>query len=1158
MTVPDSTPNELAPAWGEDVIYSEAVCHVDDVYYEGSEDEKYPDSATRKLRIEAVGRRYLEGHVPFLLSASLRGPFDKESGWVNPWRSKQRAATFKPPSPILDLKEASRLRNEPITRAQRGLISDSLECHLPSPESLKQATVTEPHPYLEEDELATVQSWRKSVHVPSLSRDSFWASTRAQITASAKKRRAKESEWLKRVANKKRKTYSSDPSFSKSPLVQRNPNPRVSPVRKLHSGGFGNSVHASPKRNPGRSLVSSQRSKSRVQWHGTKDDEGDQSEPDELVTSTPDASFGSAHGPLGSIPKRISPRRDMWKSAVLHIVGSEDELSQSEAAASTLSSPVSQRREGLPTCALNPNAVKQDPTASVGTQTSPPGGKQLNMRSEALHVIDLTDTDEKHDSARQNRDRPTATDDLANDFETQQDQSFCFRMRHNPEADAEDEIAGEMLLEESNQPEESASLKVAGLPNPPSHSPHVVDSTTMQHARGDNVGALSIEEAEQTETTDKPDVQFTMQHSADNHEIQALLSCDHNAGSLDSTSSNVSKNGDQQANTPLPPVQLVRGDFLATAGSQTGMDTSPPSPMDVSREQDHGCLDSALENEFQCGVDHAAAQEDGVLAPEAGHTVPAGSETELQQGHHASCSPSPVVSGNGSITARMVETAEPVATPGILDECLRPVDNDDAPMEEATACPADKDPNEFSFKNILHRLVPSSPWTRLSQLTSRSTSSLAPTAKVEGAGDKDLAETCCDFEARDDANELDFASSCSQHSFVNEQNDSTTAGALESVVPRQPSLEADLAAAATEPRRDDTLDEMVSEEDMETNETAHLPKASDNIRITESQQSPWTKTQLSQQAVLPSSHAPVATIQVSSSNDAQAGESQRAIPLEAQSPWSGGAHIAVDARPESAMTPHEAGCNAEEEGHAQDSQVSQSEPRPSTPEPQFAFKSFASFMSPSPERSRRQTGRTRLQGSGGSLPSAIKNPWSDSRANRRVSWALKPQDREDDTRQDLEGWESATSTSRRLSRQVSPPPSTPIGELPTSEDARFNKHFSAVASRTDGFLQKLIPTASQQVAQSPGLHGMAETFLAADVAGNDTEAADAGEQVEEPEADHDTAEPESQEPVDVVEDMFREMGDFLQVWDVDAELNHARKATNHEVQQVHITSQSPW
>ncbi|KAH6608229.1 hypothetical protein Trco_004542 [Trichoderma cornu-damae] len=73
-------------------IYCEAVSQPQDIYYEGSEDEDYDDAVTRRQRCEAAGQQFLAGRAPLLLSATLRGPFGEESGWVNPWRSKHRTA----------------------------------------------------------------------------------------------------------------------------------------------------------------------------------------------------------------------------------------------------------------------------------------------------------------------------------------------------------------------------------------------------------------------------------------------------------------------------------------------------------------------------------------------------------------------------------------------------------------------------------------------------------------------------------------------------------------------------------------------------------------------------------------------------------------------------------------------------------------------------------------------------------------------------------------------------------------------------------------------------------------------------------------------------------------------------------------------------------
>lgn len=54
------------------------------------EDESEEDADTRaakRRRIEKLGQDYLEGKPLFILTATLRGPFD--NGWVNPWKRKR-------------------------------------------------------------------------------------------------------------------------------------------------------------------------------------------------------------------------------------------------------------------------------------------------------------------------------------------------------------------------------------------------------------------------------------------------------------------------------------------------------------------------------------------------------------------------------------------------------------------------------------------------------------------------------------------------------------------------------------------------------------------------------------------------------------------------------------------------------------------------------------------------------------------------------------------------------------------------------------------------------------------------------------------------------------------------------------------------------------
>ncbi|KAK4695164.1 hypothetical protein P7C71_g2534, partial [Lecanoromycetidae sp. Uapishka_2] len=61
----------------------------EDVLYPGSDEEESADEDKRekkRLRIEILGRQYLEGKPLLIQTAGLRGPFERE--WINPWTSK--------------------------------------------------------------------------------------------------------------------------------------------------------------------------------------------------------------------------------------------------------------------------------------------------------------------------------------------------------------------------------------------------------------------------------------------------------------------------------------------------------------------------------------------------------------------------------------------------------------------------------------------------------------------------------------------------------------------------------------------------------------------------------------------------------------------------------------------------------------------------------------------------------------------------------------------------------------------------------------------------------------------------------------------------------------------------------------------------------------
>ncbi|GAB1313608.1 hypothetical protein MFIFM68171_03818 [Madurella fahalii] len=141
-------------------IYCEALHNPDDVLCPGSDDESYHSPADRRMRYEAQAQRFLEGKPVFLLSASLRGPFDRKSGWVNPWRSKSTSRT-----------KSVRRRRPPASRRatvdhhESSHVPDSSGYHLRTPErqGAPPRAINTPPRYMDDESFDRVWDWRDRV-----------------------------------------------------------------------------------------------------------------------------------------------------------------------------------------------------------------------------------------------------------------------------------------------------------------------------------------------------------------------------------------------------------------------------------------------------------------------------------------------------------------------------------------------------------------------------------------------------------------------------------------------------------------------------------------------------------------------------------------------------------------------------------------------------------------------------------------------------------------------------------------------------------------------------------------------------------------------------------------------------------------------------------
>jgi hypothetical protein len=206
--------------------------------------------------------------------------------------------------------------------------------------------------------------------------------------------------------------------------------------------------------------------------------------------------------------------------------------------------------------------------------------------------------------------------------------------------------------------------------------------------------------------------------------------------------------------------------------------------------------------------------------------------------------------------------------------------------------------------------------------------------------------------------------------------------------------------------------------------------------------------------------------------------------------------------------------------------------RSRTPEPQFSMKTMASFMSPSPQQKRRRF--TRASGSADSsvnVKSALRCPWSARKSNKRVSWAPLPDEKD-------------TGRPGKLC-QGSPPPENPK-EMASGEDLKFHQHFTAVTRRIEGKGQKRRLRSDQvhHLLTSPECDAMDDVVVTRTEVVNAGMATDVAKRLEQEAAgDMDVDRDASEEPMDIVEDVFREMSELLQTWDVETELEVARKQT---------------
>ncbi|KAF5024252.1 hypothetical protein F66182_3684 [Fusarium sp. NRRL 66182] len=998
----DALVDELALDWGQDTIYCEATCDPKDIFYEGSDDEDYDNPASRKIRIEAAGQRYLEGKTPFLLTALLKGPFDGDStSWVNPWRSKYRTAGALTGVRISPgkLARSARIRSNVSIPETVQPPNESLECHLPSPESLSQASKTESHPYLEEDELVKVHEWRSTVESAHGAKDQFWAST-PHGSASERKRKAKGSSWLKLLASKRRRTDVMESGSVDTPVPRRAQPPNSA------GDGFNISFESAPDRLPSSAIAA-------------------------------ERYFSTSHNEISVSEDELS----------------RDKIATDQAAADLSSSPLSY----LQYTPVPDPSVNSSSQGSLQQQTPSKGPLPRRHSMPDEHFArsqNLTD---------HNASKPGAA------FETQEDQSFCFKMRSKPTT------AGSAPNEEQSVANDNEDTW-SGLSSPDqdvqSLMSDIKDSTPMEER-------LDGQNLESATTEDQCGMTSPLSSISSENYDGFDLSEESSRDIMDiDDASSVTDSAVTSTNTDAgSPQSSTKAEIMAI----TPQSPSKPRQEDgFEEEEPHGTIDAACQLEAEDLSAHDTGSKEGPDNEEDDKfefpKIVSASTTCSKEASHLT-----------------LERQEAETTPS------KP-----APSG-ASSCVSTPSHAEFLLKaSVKKKFIPRSSWDKLSHLTRSPVRQNQPDKRATQSpteASSPISTRGIKICARPSSSTLQ-AMVCSRPSTSNASPtkiDATVQGSLQEQI------------------KDQTL-----------------PKQ--DVSIPFSQQSPWAGSKLSEYASLSLSQLPAETPKPEMNEGHSIATT--ASPA-AQTPWVKDTTELptepfertpiVDQEVQAAShAPNTSVAASEADTPMQDVSVTATPLTGATPEPRFSVKSFASFRSASPDRCSHKVKRTVWRDSGSRLPctqgilaSATKNPWETKSSQRRVSFAPLPHE--------TEGHSSLPTTpcpSLGRGRQTSPPPDTPAAELPTSEDAKFHKHFDAVArGPIVHHRERLLPSESQRTVGSPMPDAMAETFLTADQLRQQAQLAGPAKSDRETE--------ESQDPLDMVEDVFREMGDFFEKWDVD-------------------------
>ncbi|KAK6824858.1 hypothetical protein PG987_012352 [Apiospora arundinis] len=1001
----------------------------EDVLYLGSDNELDDTSrAAKRQRYEEKGRQYIRGRPLRLFSASLRGPFDKSSGWQNPWIPKDgnllassslRPTITKPAAKIAMRRNTNKLDDRAdSTPDTRG----SMQCHLPSPESNRDLQLNYKDS-IEPDKLARIETWAKDVVIGGLEKDSFWAPAPApapvqaeQDSDNATNKRPAGNNWLKSKLSKRSKADhpSSSALMTPTPAIPPLPN-QLARLPSFEISQEATNVNQQP------SLPDMEASNIYGAAQGMAQLLGETSR---VIAESSCEQLQAPHSPTRDINPTSLP-------SDAHI------------------------QAQLPAGNDNGSETSSDLSSLQSSEISP--GSLVLPNAQAYDLPNLNAADASQDTIEEaTASGNSHTEEADDNFESHLDQSFHYRTRPSRKD------ASRPMTAEPAAAVPLSQLTQTGTPVSQNHRDSVTfkgqqalaDEVDTVFSRSESPGLISKDaphfidkapsvvsskETEDQQQLDHPQLPILLPPEATAETTHSPLTTRHNR--LNSKDCNSHIPTDQESIRIDQPKYLAttedasKGQAVCSKGSFSSTivdgDTLVADVMDVDDQPDYpGC--------FQ--------------PPE-----------RLDAVKHTPSAP--------SLAAR----ASTLAPPEIV---LNPPSSTDIPTSSEVAKHGITDsvsPNHGSDKENAAVQIPTSQkdWgfgeraaTRPACLSSAAVERSPPpliSQEVEGASEKfnqhildsDIQQELLAMEtkstAADDilqvkAEPIDEVSVLDAS--INHITDPSDVALDQSTV--RPSQQSPWGMA-----NPDVLLE-IKNESQATNTGVPRPglltSPNPTSQLSSQQQSPWGGIE-AQAAVRPYGSISVASL------------------LNVSPQWS---------RSQPQDTPNNLLQVCVSSDPIATPQTVQT--REETPEPELSVKSFAKFNTPSPKRRSRGHKYPRLSGNRLSSTQVLvditnTNPWSSqgARSNRRVSFAPLPCEEKDST--DI--------ASPQAPRPASPPPAITPGADDDDTDCRFHKHFDAMKNRGDhqpklGVQERLLPSESQQKPLSPEVGAMAEAFREAD------------------------------------------------------------------------------